>query len=116
MYAGVEHLGRAMTDLLGAMLVVIEPTRLHLGTVTQIKALAADIGLTRLGLVGNKARNAEEADFLEVAPPGLPILGMLPANLALQEENRLGAAVYDCVPTLRQVTEAIPARLEEFTI
>ena len=116
MYAGVEHLGRATADFVDAMLVVVEPTRRSLGTAAQIKTLAADIGLKRVGLVGNKVRNAEEAAFLENESPGLPIIGMLPADLAVQEADRLGVAVYDHVPALRQAAEAAAARLEEFIL
>jgi CO dehydrogenase maturation factor len=101
MYAGVEHLGRATVDFVDAMLIVVEPTRRSLGTATQIKALAADIGLTRLWLVGNKVRDADEAAFIEAESPGLPVLGTLPADLLVQEADRLGIAVYDHVPALR---------------
>jgi CO dehydrogenase maturation factor len=102
MYAGVEHLGRATVDFVDAMLVVVEPTRRSLGTAAQIKKLANDIGLERLWLVGNKVRNADEANFLTTETPGIPILGLLPADLAVQEADRLGAAVYDYVPVLHQ--------------
>jgi CO dehydrogenase maturation factor len=102
MYAGVEHLGRATVDFVDAMLVVVEPTRRSLGTAAQIKKLANDIGLDRLWLVGNKVRNTEEINFLEDETPGIPILGTLPADLAVQEADRLGAAVYDYVPALHQ--------------
>ncbi len=102
MYAGVEHLGRATVDFVDAMIVVVEPTRRSLGTAAQIKSLAADIGLTRLWLVGNKVRGEDEAAFLNAETPGLPILGILPADLAVQEADRLGIAVYDHVPALRQ--------------
>jgi CO dehydrogenase maturation factor len=102
MYAGVEHLGRATVDFVDAMLVVVEPTRRSLGTAAQIKKLAADIGLTRLWLVGNKVRNEAESKFLEDETPGIPLLGILPANLAVQEADRLNIAVYDYVPALRQ--------------
>jgi CO dehydrogenase maturation factor len=105
MYAGVEHLGRATTDFVDAMIVVVEPTRRSLGTAAQIKKLAADIGLTRLWLAGNKVRNDDEAGFLQAETPGLPVLGMLPADMAVQEADRLGAAVYDHVPALRQAAE-----------
>jgi CO dehydrogenase maturation factor len=114
MYAGVEHLGRATVDFVDAMLVVVEPTRRSLATAAQIKSLAADIGLTRLWLVGNKVRNEEEAAFLEaesVASPGLPLLGILPADLAVQEADRLGIPVYDHAPALRQAAERIAAAL-----
>src|SRR5210317_657910 len=105
MYAGVEHLGRATVDFVDALVVVVEPTRRSLGTARQIKKLANDIGLTRLWLVGNKVRDEEEAAFLTANTTGLPILGMLPANMAVQEADRLGTAVFDHVPALRQAAE-----------
>ncbi|MCZ7541794.1 MAG: AAA family ATPase [Anaerolineae bacterium] len=111
MYAGVEHLGRATVDFVDALIVVVEPTRRSLGTAAQIKKLAADIGLTRLWLVGNKVRDEEEAAFLAAETPGLPLLGTLPADLAVQEADRRGIAVYDFVPALRQSAERMAATL-----
>jgi CO dehydrogenase maturation factor len=105
MYAGVEHLGRATVDFVDAMLVVVEPTRRSLGTAAQIKKLANDIGLERLWLVGNKVRNVEEAGFLMAETPEIPVLGTLPADLGVQEADRLGLAVYDYVPSLRTNAE-----------
>ena len=105
MYAGVEHLGRATVDFVDAMLIVVEPTRRSLGTAGQIKKLATDIGVKRLYLVGNKVRNDDEARFLETETPGLPVLGFLPADLRVQEADRLGIPVYDHVPALRAAAE-----------
>ncbi len=110
MYAGVEHLGRATVDFVDAMLIVVEPTRRSLGTATQIRKLAQDIGLKRLWLVGNKIQNSDEADFLR-AEASLPLLGFLPANAAVQEADRLGNAVYDYVPPLREAAAAMAAAL-----
>jgi CO dehydrogenase maturation factor len=112
MYAGVEHLGRATVDFVDALVIVVEPTRRSLGTAAQIKKLATDIGLTRLWLVGNKVRDDEEAAFLAVETPGIPLLGTLPADLAVQEADRLGVAVYDYVPALRQAAEEMARSLE----
>ena len=111
MYAGVEHLGRATVDFVDAMVVVVEPTRRSLGTAAQIKKLANDIGLSRLWLVGNKVRDEQEASFLEAQTPGLPVLGYLPADLAVQEADRLGEAVYDYVPALREAAGQIANKL-----
>jgi len=111
MYAGVEHLGRATVDFVDAMLIVVEPTRRSIGTAAQIKQLANDIGLTRLWMVGNKVRNAEEAEFLETNSPGLPLLGWLPADLGVQEADRLGIPVYEYVPALRQSTSKMAVDL-----
>jgi CO dehydrogenase maturation factor len=111
MYAGVEHLGRATVDFVDAMIVVVEPTRRSLGTAAQIKKLANDIGLKRLYLVGNKVRNGEEKTFLEAETPGLPVLGFLPANLKVQEADRLGIPVYDHVPELKEAAQAMAEKL-----
>jgi CO dehydrogenase maturation factor len=107
MYAGVEHLGRATVDFVDAMLVVVEPTRRSLGTAAQIKKLANDIGLTKLWLVGNKVRNDDEAKFLGTETPGLPVLGFLPADLKVQEADRLGIPVYDHVLSLKEAVGRI---------
>jgi CO dehydrogenase maturation factor len=113
MYAGVEHLGRATVDFVDAMLVVVEPTRRSLSTAEQIKKLANDIGLKRLYLVGNKVRDAHEAEFLASQTTGLPLLGYLPADLSAQEADRLGIAVYDHVPALRLAAAEIAKEMEE---
>jgi CO dehydrogenase maturation factor len=112
MYAGVEHLGRATVDFVDAMLIVVEPTRRSLGTAAQIKELANHIGLTRLWLVGNKVRNNDEAAFLAIETPGIPLLGSMPADLAVQEADRLGIPVYDHVPALREAAEGMAQDLE----
>ena len=112
MYAGVEHLGRATVDFVDAMLVVVEPTRRSLGTAEQIKKLSNDIGLTRLWLVGNKVLNQAENDFLHAETPGIPVLGTMPADLGVQEADRLGIAVYDYVPSLRQAAGEMATALE----
>ena len=112
MYAGVEHLGRATVDFVDAMIVVVEPTRRSLGTAAQIKKLANDIKLDRLYLVGNKVRNEDEAKFLEAETPGMPVLGYLPADMKVQEADRLGIPVYDHVPSLKEAAAKIVEKLK----
>lgn len=115
MYAGVEHLGRATVDFVDAMLVVVEPTRRSLGTAAQIKQLAEDIGLKRLWLVGNKVRDEAESAFLLSETPGIPVMGTLPADMGVQEADRLGIPVYDHVPSLRLAAEKIAIAVEAQT-
>jgi CO dehydrogenase maturation factor len=111
MYAGVEHLGRATVDFVDAMLVVVEPTRRSLGTAAQIKKLANDLGVKRLYLVGNKVRDEAEAQFLTVETPDLPVLGFLPADLSVQEADRLNIPVYDHVPALKIAAQKMAEQL-----
>lgn len=115
MYAGVEHLGRATVDFVDAMLIVVEPTRRSLGTAAQIKKLAQDINLSRCFLIGNKVRNADEEAFLKAETPDLPVMGFLPADMGVQEADRLGIPVYDHVPALRLASQEIANQLLEGT-
>jgi CO dehydrogenase maturation factor len=113
MYAGVEHLGRATVDFVDAMLIVVEPTRRSLGTAAQIKKLANDIGLEKLWLVGNKVEDRDEAAFLENESPGLPVLGIIPGDPAVQQADRLGLSVYDHVPQIKKAAEKIAFDISE---
>jgi CO dehydrogenase maturation factor len=115
MYAGVEHLGRATVDFVDALIVVVEPTRRSLGTAEQINKLAKDIHLERVWLVGNKVQNNEEISFLQANPMGIPLLGTLPSVPGVIEADRLGVAVYDHVPELRQAAIEIANRIEEIS-
>ena len=111
MYAGVEHLGRATVDFVDAMIIVVEPTRRSLGTARQIKKLASQLRLIPRNRFLCKVRNEDEAAFLHAETPGIPILGMLTADLAVQEADRLGIPVYDHVPTLRTAAEKMAEQL-----
>ena len=113
MYAGVEHLGRATVDFVDAMLIVAEPTRRSLATAAQIKKLANDIGLSRLYLVGNKVQHDEEVTFLQAEAPGIPVLGYLPADLKVQEADRLNLPVYDHAEDLKVAAHEIVGKLEK---
>lgn len=116
MYAGVEHLGRATVDFVDAMIIVVEPTRRSLGTAAQIKKLANDIGLQRIFLVGNKVRNDDESNFLKEESHNIPLLGFLPADLSVQEADRLGVPVYDHAPTLKKAAEKLVEKLDQIVI
>jgi CO dehydrogenase maturation factor len=113
MYAGVEHLGRATVDFVDAMLIVVEPTRRSLGTAEQIRSLALDIGLTRIWLIGNKVQDRDDVAFLAKRTSGIPLLGTLPSDPAVQTADRLGKAVYDYVPALRKAAGEIATNLTE---
>ena len=113
MYAGVEHLGRSTVDFVDAMLIVAEPTHRSLGTVRQIKSLAEDLGVERLFLIGNKLRNAEDAEFLVAESPGLPVLGIFHALNSVSDADRLERSVYDHVAELRLAAEDLLDRLLE---
>ncbi len=113
LYAGVEHLGRATSDMVDALLIVAEPTARSLGTAAQIRQLATDIKIPKLYLVGNKAQNQADRDFIAANTPGLPVIGYLSADPAVREADRARKPVYDLAPALVKETQAIIAALDK---
>ncbi len=112
MYAGVEHLSRATTDAVDAMIIVAEPTARSLGTAAQIRDLAGDLKVERLYLVGSKVADAADRDFIAQNSPGLPVIGYLSADPAVREADRTGKPLYDLSPKLAAEAAEIIAALE----
>jgi CO dehydrogenase maturation factor len=112
LYAGVEHLGRATSDAVNAMLIVVEPTLRSLGTARQIKALASDLKLDSLFIIGCRVRDEEDRQFIAEGSPGLEVLGYLPEDRRVREADRKGMAVYDCSPELAAEAQKIAGEIE----
>ncbi|MDH5605325.1 MAG: carbon monoxide dehydrogenase accessory protein CooC [Anaerolineae bacterium] len=112
MYAGLEHLGRATVDFVDVLLIVAEPTRRSLGTASQIKQLANDIGLHRHYLVGNKIREDQEVDFMREVRADIPLIGFLPYDEGVLTADHRQAPVYAESPRLLEAGRRITGKLE----
>jgi CO dehydrogenase maturation factor len=78
MEAGLEHLGRGTAMAVDRLIVVVEPGRRSIETAHHIQALAGDIGLKKLSLVGNKIRSEKDREFLSREMAGFQFLGFIP--------------------------------------
>ncbi len=113
MEAGVEHLGRATAEAVDRLLVVAEPGRRAIETVSRIRKLAAEIGITKIAIVGNKIRDDKDREFLENNSQGIPILGMMPYSEAIITADREGKSTEEGNADLEEVARQIAARLNE---
>ncbi|MFO7862257.1 MAG: carbon monoxide dehydrogenase accessory protein CooC [Desulfosalsimonas sp.] len=95
MEAGIEHLGRATARAVDRLIVVVEPGRRSIDTAMHIKQLAAEIGLDKISLVGNKIRGEKDRQFLEQHLPDFDFLGFLPFDDALIEADLNGISPYE---------------------
>jgi len=112
MVAGVEHLGRATADAMDAFIVVVEPGQRSIQTAHTIRRLAADIGITRIMAVGNKARSPEEEAFIRQALNDIPLLGVVHYAPEVIEADRRGLALIDVGGPAVEEIEAIRQTLE----
>jgi CO dehydrogenase maturation factor len=90
MEAGVEHFGRGTVRAVDWLLIVVEPSRQSMETARRIQSLAGDIGLTRIGVIGNKCHSAAERTFIADTLAPLPLLGALPYDDAVRQAEMDG--------------------------
>lgn len=90
MEAGIEHLGRATSKYVDWLITVVEPGQRSVETASRIRELGKDIGLSRIGLVGNKVRNDKDRAFLRKVLSGQLILGFIPYDEQIIEADLQG--------------------------
>jgi CO dehydrogenase maturation factor len=112
MEAGLEHLGRGTADAVDAMIVVVEPGQRSLQTARAIRALAGDLGLERIYVVGNKVQTEAHRQFMIENLPDFQFLGFLSANPQAIEADLQGVAVFDIDETIVAESKLIADALE----
>jgi CO dehydrogenase maturation factor len=117
MEAGLEHLSRSGGTLAHAdlLLVVCEPTRKSVLTAARTAVLAAELGIPRVLAVGNKARTADDADFLRHAltVEGIALTAVLPYDDGVAEQDRAGVTGRLAVaPSVARELDAVLAAVD----
>jgi CO dehydrogenase maturation factor len=108
MEAGIEHLGRATAQAVDRLVVVVEPGRRSIDTAAHIRQLAGEIGLNRIGVVGNKIRSPKDEAFLRTHLPDFEFLGFMPYDDLLIEADLGGKSPYEVgSPALDRVREIV---------
>ena len=112
MEAGIEHLGRGTAKAVDRLIIVVEPGRRSIDTAGNIRALAGEIGLTDILLVGNKVRGEKDEDFLRRHLSEFEFLGFLPYDESLIEADLDGVSPYDTSPAAREAVQQMIERLQ----
>ena len=98
--ASPEHLTRGTARYADTLLTVVEPYFKSLETGRRMAALARDLGLERVLLVGNKVREGPEHEAVRefAAKHGLELAGMVPYDESLPQAEHAQAAPLDFAP------------------
>lgn len=80
MEAGVEHMGRGTAKYVDILLTVTDPSLKSRETARKIHRLAAEAGVPKVFVVGNKVANKGEAELIErfAADNNLLLVGVIP--------------------------------------
>ena len=83
MEAGIEHLGRATSQSMDALLVVVDEGPWSVQTAHRVRTLASDIGLKKLAAVVNRTSESTDLERVRLALDGIPIVGTVPCDRRL---------------------------------
>lgn len=102
MEAGLEHLSWAGGTLrhVDLLLVVAEPQIKSLLTASRIIALATELGIPRVSLVGNRGREGDRHRLEAFARRhGVELLAVIPEDEAIIRADRVSRCVLDTEPS-----------------
>jgi len=111
MEAGIEHLGRATAQAVNRLVVVVEPGLRSIETARTIRALARDLRLERVCLVGNKLRDAADAEFIREHADGLDVPAQLPFDEKFMQADRLRLPAWELCPNALDIMRAACERI-----
>ncbi|MCL6610719.1 MAG: AAA family ATPase [Peptococcaceae bacterium] len=110
MGAGIEHLSRGTARGVDLMLVVVEPSMNSVNTAMNVKRMAADLGIGRIRVVGNKVRSEREREFIEKSFQPGEVLGYISFSSDVWENSMEPDSACACMELLegmREVREKI---------
>ena len=113
MEAGLEHLGRGTASMMDRFIVVIEPGARSIQTYEKVKKLAADLGITKVDVVANKVRDAEDEAVIRENIPADALLGFMHYNPEVIDADRRGLSPYDVSPRMVEEIRRIKARMDQ---
>ena len=107
MEAGIEHLGRGTSSMVDKLIIVVEPGRRSIETAVNIRQLAADIGIQKLAVVGNKVRKQSDREFLISTLSDFDFLGFIPYDQAVVDADLANQSPLDASHQVKNAVDEI---------
>lgn len=95
MEAGIEHLGRATSASVDALIIVVNPGARSRAAADKIRKLGRDIGIKNIIILGNRVKSQEDRDLIKDSLSDFPILGFLPEHEEVVAADRDGRRAFD---------------------
>jgi CO dehydrogenase maturation factor len=108
MEAGIEHLGRATSGSVDALIVVVNPGKRSRVAADKIRKLGSDIGIKNIVVLGNRVRSKEDKQLIKDSMQDYEIIGFIPEHDEIVNSDRDGTRPFD------DITK-IPEELKEVT-
>ena len=111
MEAGVEHLGRATTASVDALLIVVNPGARSRSAAHRIKKLGVDVGIKRFLVLGNRVRSKEDEDLIRDDLKDFEIMGFIPEHPQIADADRQGIRPFEDIEDAPDALNQLADRL-----
>lgn len=95
MEAGIEHLGRATSAAVDALVIVVNPGARSRLAAEKIRKLGTDIGIKRIVVIGNRIKNEEDMELIRSSLDDFEIIGYLPEQDEIVDADRYGRRPFE---------------------
>lgn len=111
MEAGVEHLGRATSASVDALIIVVNPGARSQAAAAKIRKLGTDIGIKKIFVLGNRVQGVEDQELIRKNLADFEILGFLPEHKEVVTADRDGRRPFDLISDAPKELHAIIEKL-----
>ncbi|MCF8091141.1 MAG: AAA family ATPase [Desulfotignum sp.] len=111
MEAGVEHLGRATSGSVDALVVVVNPGKRSRVAADRIRKLGQDIGIKKILILGNRVRSEQDKALITDSMPDYEILGFLPEMDEIVQADRDGTRPFNDAKNIPEAVKTITGKL-----
>jgi len=112
MEAGLEHLGRGVTEKVDVLFVVVRPNRVSGITASRICKLARDMNIKNILAIGNGIRNERDKQYLQQQVRELEFAGFFPDSDMVRDYDREGKDIFT-IQELRYNADKLIAHISE---
>jgi len=116
MEAGIEHLGRATSGSVDALVVVVNPGKRSRVAADKIRKLGRDIGIKNIVVLGNRVKSEEDKDLIRESMSDYTILGFMPELDEIIQSDRDGTRPFDDISNIPEELKIITKKLMDLNI
>ena len=115
MEAGVEHLGKATSASVDALVIVVNPGARSRLAAEKIRKLGKDIGIKRIVVLANRVKDQQDEDLIRSSMDGFDIIGFIPEENEIVSADRLGTRPYGDISEAPEQLRRAAEHLKSFS-
>lgn len=111
MEAGIEHLGRATSGSVDALVIVVNPGKRSRVAADKIRKLGQDIGIKNIVVLANRVRSEDDITLVKENMQDYEILGFIPEVDEIIQSDRDGTRPFDDISTIPDELKDVTRKL-----